>query len=965
MRIRLKEFQNTASEALLKNIAKMRREYDFDGDLSATCLQAPTGAGKTVVSADVIETLFFGSDAREYDADEKACVLWISESPSLNAQTLNRFVSMSDKLADSLYDHRHVETITNDFCASHEVLDKRHVYFLSKDLLGKGKLLTKGGEVNGGRTFWDVLNKTIQDPDRHLYLFIDEAHRGLGENKSSETGTPTIYANLIDGVNGGLPMPIVIGISATPQRFEKAMMTRPNRDLVKTVEIKPSDVQESGLLKDTIELRVPAKDDQVEHQYVDMACERFDLARQRWAEYCEQEDEERVVPLLIMQVRDGISNEALKTLCDQIMRKLPDLDPRMSFAHVFGSHTDILPGGQYAIPYIESENVADTKVVQVLFAKEAISNGWDCPRAEVIFSQRRRSDPTYITQLIGRMVRTPLARRIEADEMLNSVACYLSDFNPEAAQDVVDYLTGKKDDLGVTPVSDVLIDPIHVEPVRPKTQEQYEQEVKEYEEAVERARKEWEASQQHELPFGDDGEGTTVDEASGNDEPATTAQPTQTQTMPKVEPKTPKPVAVPHVNIPKPKPLTKRDQSFTSGDMAAVRDAWKTLIAERVPKGSAKNPFTALMDAATLMMDTGWEKSANDKVLTEFCNHVKGLMVTYADEYEDARHKVEVAEMQIITIDKLHGNEVSYEHDDPVADDFGIALAARAADKVFGSRELVKAYRKQCKLDEKCKDRETNLRLAAVANSPQIIHELQDWAKKKRDGYLEAHRTDYAYASEEHRQEYDRLQNESGLTQEREIQWPSGKSIAGSGNDGKFNRYPRHILQDEDGMCPLGLNTLEKLVLCKEMTRPNAVAFYRNPEQARTPSAFSINYTAANGNRSACHPDFIFFMRDSKGNVRPAIVDGHGAWIDDAIAKLKGYVKYIRKHPDVFAQVISVSDLKGKTECRYIDLMDWNTQEAIMTYSDDFAESLYLGELSHKYGDKDEVDGLMSMMGVK
>ena len=55
--------------------------------------------------------------------------------------------------------------------------------------------------------------------------------------------------------------------------------------------------------------------------------------------------------------------------------------------------------------------------IRVLFAKEAISTGWDCPRAEVIFSMRSHQDDTYIAQLIGRMVRTPLAESVNIQHM--------------------------------------------------------------------------------------------------------------------------------------------------------------------------------------------------------------------------------------------------------------------------------------------------------------------------------------------------------------------------------------------------------------------------------------------------------------------------------------------------------------------------------------------------------------------
>ena len=35
-----------------------------------------------------------------------------------------------------------------------------------------------------------------------------------------------------------------------------------------------------------------------------------------------------------------------------------------------------------------------------------------CPRAETMMSFRRAEDYTYIAQLLGRVIRTPLARRV-------------------------------------------------------------------------------------------------------------------------------------------------------------------------------------------------------------------------------------------------------------------------------------------------------------------------------------------------------------------------------------------------------------------------------------------------------------------------------------------------------------------------------------------------------------------------
>lgn len=387
MRAVLKDFQSAAVEKLSRSLRRMTRDYWEDGRLSATCLAAPTGAGKTVMSAAAIEALFFGDDALALDPDLYAVVLWLSESPALNEQTRNRIMQVSDKLSADFTDYSMLHIIGSDF--AEERLRPRNVYFLSKNMLSRNGILTRGTEATSGRTFWDVLDTTIRDPERNLYLFIDETHRGLGPEASASSDTATIYANLIDGFEGRAAMPVVVGVSATPQRFVAAMQERTDRDCMSPVRVDPKDVQESGLLKDTIELYVPDTDTAVEHQYLTLACRRYNEACERWAAYCGDNGEPPVSPLLLVQTADHISDGALAGLCDQISSLVPGLESQLafgtSFANVFGEHGNIR-AGRYDIPYIRPENVQGARRTRVLFAKEAVSNGWDCPRAEVLFS---------------------------------------------------------------------------------------------------------------------------------------------------------------------------------------------------------------------------------------------------------------------------------------------------------------------------------------------------------------------------------------------------------------------------------------------------------------------------------------------------------------------------------------------------------------------------------------------------
>jgi len=160
-----------------------------------------------------------------------------------------------------------------------------------------------------------------------------------------------------------------------------------------------------------------------------------------------------------LQVPNTPDPDEIGRALDTIFERYPEL-PSASVAHVFGEHTTQRFGNR-DVPYIEPQRVEESTWVRVLIAKDAISTGWDCPRAEVMVSFRAASDKTHITQLLGRLVRSPLARRIPGNDRLNAVDCLLPKFNRKAVEQVVDELTTGSD--AATP-GRVLIDYIEVRP---------------------------------------------------------------------------------------------------------------------------------------------------------------------------------------------------------------------------------------------------------------------------------------------------------------------------------------------------------------------------------------------------------------------------------------------------------------------------------------------------------------------
>jgi type III restriction enzyme len=448
----LKDYQEDAVDDILRTLEHARTTWERDGDESSVALTAPTGAGKTVMAAAVIEALFYGAEKFDFDPDEGAVVLWFSDDPNLNDQTRMRLMDASEKFTSS-----DLVTIEPPFAKAK--LDPGRVYFLNTQKLSKNSKLTRGHIEDEsqpalpgapdlqGYTIWETIANTIADENLTLYLVLDEAHRGFNTRTSSDKAT--IVRRLVQGHSGYPPIPIVWGISATIERFDTAMKeadASDDRRALAPVMVDPNRVQESGLVKDVVSLNIPNEAGNFDSTLVNLAAQKLAASTERWTAYSKEQGlTETVVPLLVLQTPNTPDPADIGRALDTIAEVIPELYGG-SVAHVLGDHTRH-HFGQWDVGWIEPQRVQETPEVRVLVAKDAISTGWDCPRAEVMVSFRRATDTTHITQLLGRMVRSPLARRVPGDEVLNTVECILPFFDRTTAGNVVRYLTGQLEEM--------------------------------------------------------------------------------------------------------------------------------------------------------------------------------------------------------------------------------------------------------------------------------------------------------------------------------------------------------------------------------------------------------------------------------------------------------------------------------------------------------------------------------------
>ncbi len=429
MKIELKPFQVTAARRLWEEVDDARVEIARRSKPQAIVLSSPTGSGKTVTLTALMEWIYEGHES--FPADREAVFLWLSDSPELNAQSRDKIIRQSSVFAEP-------DLVIVEPPFSQEFFEPGKIYFLNTQKLGKDSLLTKRGDGRG-YTIWDTVQNTAAAKPHHFYLVIDEAHRGMTEKEHDRAAT--LVQRFIKGqAEVGLqPVKLIIGMSATPERFTK--LTEGSGRTLRQVEIPPEEVKTSGLLKDRIVLYYPNEKQPADLSLLEAAVRRWLEFGMRWAEYSAEQTMTRTVePVLVIQVEDGNDKVLTRTNLNEVVTVVERASgghlPEGAWAHAFQEDKEIEAGGR-KIRKLDASQIETDPLVKIVLFKMSLTTGWDCPRAEVMMSFRRAADHTLIAQLVGRMVRTPLARTIEGQDFLNSVWLFLPHYDEAGLQNIL------------------------------------------------------------------------------------------------------------------------------------------------------------------------------------------------------------------------------------------------------------------------------------------------------------------------------------------------------------------------------------------------------------------------------------------------------------------------------------------------------------------------------------------------
>lgn len=429
MRDELISFQQTAVSKLLAEITSAQAYHRVDGRPQVIAFRAPTGSGKTIVMTEVIEDILNGTETTVEQPE--AIFVWLSDSPQLNEQSKTKIIQKADKIRPN-----QCVTIEDD-SFDQEMLDDGMIYFLNTQKLGKASRLVSGSDSRT-YTIWQSLQNTAERKGNHLYVIIDEAHRGMQDREAARA--TSIMQKFLKGseADGLDALPVVIGMSATDERFRRLVgnISSVRHD----VDVRPDEVRASGLLKDRIIITYPEQDSIDDMVILQAAADEWKDKCEHWNYYCTTQKSQQVRPVLVIQVENRNSDSASATEIGECLSRIEArTGARFSeyeVVHTFGQTATIEAGG-LKIHHVDASDIADNKKIRVVFFKENLSTGWDCPRAETMMSFRHAQDATYIAQLLGRMIRTPLQRHIDVDETLNEVCLFLPHFNKDNVESVM------------------------------------------------------------------------------------------------------------------------------------------------------------------------------------------------------------------------------------------------------------------------------------------------------------------------------------------------------------------------------------------------------------------------------------------------------------------------------------------------------------------------------------------------
>ena len=350
----LTDYQKKAVQELYDRFKRMLKSTEQE-----VCIfKAPTGSGKTIVVADLLRKL-----AKEKN-ENKISIIWIAPK-MLHSQS-------KDKL-ENIY-HDQILKCSNFEDLQDNQIDQNEILFFNWESINKiNNIYILDNEQD--KTLLNVVQNT-KNENHKLILIIDESHYAASGEKSLE-------------IIHDLAPDITLEVSATPHI----------KNADENYKIRLEDVINEEMIKNEIlinpkflNIKIGSKD--TDDIIIEQALKQREFLKKSF-----EKEGSNINPLLLIQLpnKKSLMDDKRDDVISILKNKHNITEKNEKLAiWLSNAKTDTLSNIE------KNENK-----VQVLIFKQAISIGWDCPRASILVVFREYTSFEFTIQTIGRIMRMP------------------------------------------------------------------------------------------------------------------------------------------------------------------------------------------------------------------------------------------------------------------------------------------------------------------------------------------------------------------------------------------------------------------------------------------------------------------------------------------------------------------------------------------------------------------------------
>ena len=389
--------QDAIKELVDKTITLLR----LQGNRKQLVFKAPTGAGKTVMTQEMLARLTEELQQRGDLPVREVAYIWIAPN-KLHQQSylkMREYFSGTRLLRAVMYD---------ELDHADGMLHAGEILFVNWESINKDKnVIVRDTEQNNSLF---VMTQRTQEAGIPIVVIIDEEH--LFWSKTADKSKV-----VLDRINPK----VEIRVSATPKTHADYTVTIP-RDLV---------VREEMIKKQVI-LNPNFKTDYHTDEELNENLIRAALAKRNEIAKAYKALGVNINPLLLIQLPNDTSESMtaedtkIADHVKQYLKVIHNIDEQNGKLAIW------LSNEKANLPNLEK----DDNLAEVLLFKQAIALGWDCPRAAVLLIFRKLQSNIFTVQTVGRILRMP-EQKFYTNNLLNIGYVY-TDISREKIEIVAD-----------------------------------------------------------------------------------------------------------------------------------------------------------------------------------------------------------------------------------------------------------------------------------------------------------------------------------------------------------------------------------------------------------------------------------------------------------------------------------------------------------------------------------------------